>query len=132
MRKQIQLLNDFVPLHEKEWEAMLLIDEAIKSKAEYALESIARMLSGANEVSLSFAQEMLPFERTEHIETDKKEWVQKTTEHLIEAKMREFVFYGNSRTEIWLQIIDFWAGKQTMWPCGGANFNTNKPIKNGQ
>lgn len=127
MRKQIQLINDFVPLHEKEWEAMLLIDEAIKSKVEYALETLARTLSGANVISLSFAQEPLPFERIEHIETDKKEWVEKTTEHLIEAKMREFVFYGNNRTEIWLRIIDFWAGKQAIWPCGGANFNTNKP-----
>ena len=40
----------------------------------------------------------------------------------IEARMMEFIFYGNTKIEVWLNIIDFWAGKVTMFPCGGARF----------
>lgn len=122
MRNTKQMLNSFMPKHEKEWEAKLIIDEAIKSNAEYKLEAIARALSGKNEVKFSYTNKDKPFEQTEHICGNDEKWIEKTSKYLIEARMREFVFYGNSEIDIWLKVIDFWAGKVTIFPCGGANF----------
>lgn len=111
-----------MPEHEKEYEARLMIDEAIKEKTEYHLEAIARMLSGKNKIRWHYAKEE-PIEHVESFEDVNGNWFQVKHKHAIEARMREFVFYGNSRTEIFLKIIDFWAGKKTIFPCGGSSIS---------
>lgn len=126
MRNQNQMLDSFMPLHEKEWEARLFIDEAIKSKTEYTLEAIARALSGTNNINFSYSEKDKPFEHMEHIKGDDEKWITKTNKFKIEARMREFIFRGNTKTDIWLKIIDFWAGNVTVFPCGGASFPNEK------
>jgi hypothetical protein len=122
MRDQNGLLNSFVPQYEKDWDARLYIDEAIKSQAEYHLQTIARALSGKHDIRLNYADKDKPIDRTQHIEGDDGTWIKKTTKHLIEARMDSFVFYGNDITQIWIQVIDFWIGKKMIWPCGGAAY----------
>lgn len=123
MRNQSNLLNSFLPEHEKEWDARLFIDDAIKTKVEYDLESIARALSGNAKIRLEYKPTHDSFfEHTEHIEADDKSWIKVTKKYKIEARMMEYVFYGNTKTDIWLRVIDFWAGKKTIFPCGGAGF----------
>jgi hypothetical protein len=56
MRSEKQMLDSFMPLHEKEWEARLFIDEAIKNKTEYTLEAIARALSGKSNIKFVYAE----------------------------------------------------------------------------
>lgn len=122
MRNEKEMLNSFMPIEEKEWEARLFIDEAIKNKTEYNLEAIARSLSGAYNIEFDYAEKDKPFEYTEHIQGDSKKFITNTNKYRVKAKMREFVFYGNKKVDIWLRIIDFWAGKVTIFPCGGACF----------
>lgn len=69
MRNEIDLLNSFEPIHEKEYEARLFIDKAIKNSTEFHLEAIARALSGNYELKTSKANGK-PFEKTEHINSD--------------------------------------------------------------
>lgn len=126
MRNEKEMLDSFIPLHEKEWEARLFIDEAIKNKTDYTLETIARALSGKSNIKFAYAKKDKPFEHTEHIEGDDKKWITKTSKYGIQAKMRPFVFYGNTKTDLWLKIIDFWAGKTTVFSCGGASFPNQK------
>lgn len=126
MRKQNQMLSAFMPRHEKEWEARLFIDEAIKSKVEYHLEAIAKALSGKDEIKLDYTTEDKPFIHTDHIEGDDGKWTTKSKKYRIEARMREFVFHGNKEIEIWLKVIDFWAGREVCFPCGGASFPNAK------
>ena len=80
MRNEKEMLNSFMPLHEKEWEARLFIDEAIKNKAEYLLEATARALCGVHKIRISYAEENKPFSHSEHIEGDDGKWVVKTKE----------------------------------------------------
>lgn len=126
MRSENKILNTFMPISEKEWEARLFIDEAIKNKVEYTLEALARALSGKSKIKFTYAEKAKPFENTENIQGDDGKWVTKTQKFAIEIKMDEFVFYGNTETQLWLKIIDFWAGKVTVWPCGGAGFPNEK------
>lgn len=126
MRNEKKLLDSFMPLHEKEWESRVFIDEAIKSKSEYTLEAVARALSGLYNIELSYAEKDSPFKYTEHIESDSGQWLTKTKNYGIRAKMREYYFYGNIKIDIWLKVIDFWAGKVSIFPCGGASFPNEK------
>ena len=129
MRNEKDMLNAFMPPSEKNFEARLFIDEAIKNKAEYTLEAVARALSGPCAISVSNAKEGSPYKNTEHIKGDDGEWVSVTNQYSMVAKMNEFVFYGNKKTELWLRIIDFWAGREAQWPCGGASF-PNEDLSN--
>lgn len=126
MRNQKEMSDSFIPLQEKEWEARVFIDEAIKNKTDYTLETIARALSGKCNINFTYAEKDKPFEYTEHIEGDDKKWITKTSKYGIQARMRQFIFYGNTKTDLWLKIIDFWAGKTTVFPCGGASFPNEK------
>lgn len=126
MRNEKTMLNTFMPINEKEWEARLFIDEAIKNKAEYTLEAVARALSGKSKIKFAYAEKEKPFEHRDHISGDEGKWITKTEKFAIEAKMDEFVFYGNTEMQLWLKIIDFWAGKVTVFPCGGASFPNEK------
>lgn len=126
MRNEKEMLDSFIPLHEKEWEARVFIDEAIKNKTDYTLETIARALSGKSNIKFAYAKKDKPFEHTQHIEGDDKKWITKTNKYGIQARMREFIFYGNTKTDLWLKIIDFWTGNITVFPCGGASFPNQK------
>lgn len=121
MRNENMLLNEFVPMHEKEWDARLFIDDAIKTKAEYKLESIARALTGSRLIEFDYANSEQFLENTEHIEGNNGVWIEKTTKYKLRARMKEYHFYGNNKIELWLKIIDFWAGKTSIFPCGGAS-----------
>lgn len=125
MRNEKNMLDAFMPLHEKEWESRLFIDEAIKNKTEYHLETIARALSGKHTIKFSHADKNKPFKHVKHIESDSKGYVTKTKNYKIEARMNGFVFYGNNKIEVWLKVIDFWAGRKKIWPCGGASEPNN-------
>lgn len=118
----MNMLNSFMPKHEKEWEARLFIDEAIKNKAEYTLEAVARALSGKHRIEVAYGTKEKPFERKYHIKGDDDKWIEQTKKYLFEAKMREFVVHANTLTGIWLAIIKFWTEDKTIWPCGGAAF----------
>lgn len=120
MRNEKQLLDSFTPEHEKEWDARLFIDSAVKNKVEFTLEVLARALSGKYEIKWNYSQGK-DFSQVEHIETDNKKWVTVTKHFKIEARMSSYIFYGNSKTDIYLKIIDFWAGKQGIFPCGAAS-----------
>lgn len=122
MRKLNDLGNCFIPKHEKEWEARLFIDSAIKGSVEYQLEAIARALSGRHEIRFTPADESNPFINKEDIQGDDGKWVSKTSEYQIEARMDSFIFYGKNKIQIWTKIIDFWAGKESIFPCGSASF----------
>ena len=128
MRNEKEMLNSFMPLHEKEWEARLFIDSAIKNKSEYTLEAIARALSGKKKLSLRYCEDKKPFEFTEHLQGDGEGnvWIKQTRQYRIQMKMEEYCFFGNNMIEIWLKIIDFWAGKVSIFPCGGAGFPNEK------
>lgn len=122
MRKTNEMLNTFMPQPEKDWEAKLFIDQAIKAQAEYALECVARALSGAYDIQLEYKTQDEPFEDTEHIKGDDGSWIQKTGKYKLRAKMREFTFYGNKPIDLWVKIIHFWTVNQTIMPCGGAQY----------
>jgi hypothetical protein len=129
MRKQNNLLDSFLPKHEKEWESRLFIDEAIKNSVEFHLETIARALCGKYEIKLKKAHER-PFERTEHIEGDCKSWIRKTERFEWEASFDCWVIYGKNKTQMWLNIIDFWAGKQTVFPSGATGYRNEASEEN--
>ena len=119
MRNEMKMLNSFMPLREKEWEARLFIDEAIKNKAEYTLEAVARALAGVK-IEIFYGTQEKPFEYKRHIRGDDDRWIEKTEKYLYQATMRGFVFHANTKIGIWLQVIEFWTEKKVIWPCGGA------------
>ena len=127
MRNQIDLINNFMPIYEKEWESQLFIDKAIKDKAEYHLESIARALSGIYQLEIS-RSENKPFKVTEHIRSDDGEFIEKTERYEWAVKFDAYTLYGKNKLQIWLKIIDFWAGNCMIKPCGGASL-PNKNIE---
>ncbi|WP_395762448.1 hypothetical protein [Elizabethkingia anophelis] len=47
MRNLKTVANNFIPKHEKEWDARLFVDEAIKSHSEIYLEIIKFWISGS-------------------------------------------------------------------------------------
>lgn len=116
------LFTSFIPSLEKEWEAKLFIDEAIKNNVEFHLEAIARALCGSYSIKFEYAERDNYFERTETIKDDNGNYFGRTEKFKIKAYMKEFIFYADNRISIWLQIINFWAGECTIFPCGGANF----------
>ena len=130
MRKLNDLGNSFIPKHEKEWEARLFIDSAIKGSVEYQLEAIARALSGRHEIRINTTVDSHLFLNKEDIQGDDGKWISKTSKYPIEARMDAFVFYGKNETQIWVKIIDFWAGNESIYPCGAASFPNEKAIVN--
>ena len=116
MRKLTDLLDTFMPLAEKEWSARLFTDEAVKGYTQVHLEVIARALCGKYDISLLKATNQ-PFECTEHIQGDCGKWIEKTEKFEWEASFGKWKVYGKNKTQIWLKIIDFFAGKQSLFPC---------------
>lgn len=125
MRNEIDLLNSFEPIHEKEYEARLFIDKAIKNSTEFHLEAIARALSGNYELKTSKANGK-PFEKTEHINSDDGDWVKKTEKFEWEIRFGSYVLFGKNKIDLWLKVIEFWGAKESIFPCGGAYFPNNK------
>jgi hypothetical protein len=127
MREQKILLDSFVPKHESEWDAKLFIDSSIKQNVEFTLEVLARALSGVNEVRFEFHQEA----KSHFIyqETDEGTFPKKTIQYTVEARVDSYCFFGNNKTQVLCQIIDFWAGKQGVFPCGGAHFPNSEVSK---
>lgn len=126
MRNQNEMIDCFMPKHEKEWESRLFIDKAIKDSTEYHLEAIARALTGKYKIRLSCAEKDNPFIKTEHIQGDDEKWIVKTKKYLWEAKFDSYIIYGRNRIDIWLKIISFWAAKESIFPCGAASFPNEK------
>lgn len=124
MRNEQKMINSFMPIHEKEYEARLFIDEAIKGKVEYQLQAMARALSGNNKIRLRYSNNEEQVESIEQVKGDCGTYVRVSKKWAIEARLREFAFYGNNEIQIWLEIINFWAGKTTIFPCGGSFINT--------
>lgn len=124
MRNQQNMINTFMPMHEKEWESRLFIDEAIKGKAEYHLEAIARALAGKNEIRFDVASKEKPHIVPNQIKTDSGRYVTVTNKYLYSVSvMNAFHVYANSMTEVWIEIIKGYAGASPMvFPCGGAFF----------
>jgi len=120
MRIQKRLLDSFLPKHEGEWDARLFIDSAIKQNVEFTLEILTKALSGVNEIKFTFHQE--PQEHFIYQETDEKTFPKYTFKYLCEAKVDSYCFFGKNKIQLLTQIIDFWAGKESVYPCGGAYF----------
>lgn len=120
MRSTTDLLNSFLPKHEKEWDARLFVDQAIKESTERQLEILARALSGICEIRIKVHQE--PQEQVTYADTDCNTFPKKTIKYTHEAYVDTYVFFGNNKTQLYLQIIDFWAGKVSIFPCAGASF----------
>lgn len=127
MREQNKLLNAFLPKHESEWDARLFIDSAIKQSAEFTLDTIAKALSGVNEIRWKTYQE--PQSHVIYQETDEDTFPKKTIKYTIEARIDTYVFFGFNKIEVLCQIINFWAGKQSVFPCGGAYFPNSEISK---
>lgn len=121
MRDQSNLINAFIPLHEKKWEASLFSDKAIKSSVEYHLETLARALSGRTQLIIRMAEKDRPFEQVNHIQSDDGNWIVKTEKYKWMCKIDEFRVYGINKIQLWLNVIDFWAGRTIKFPCGGAS-----------
>lgn len=118
MRNQQEMINSFMPTHEKEWEARLLVDKAIKGQSEYQLEAIARALSGKNEIKFEYEA---PLNKpTFHVCGDDGTWIKETKQFKISAKMGSYCFYANTKAGIWLEIIKFWIEKESVFPCGAV------------
>lgn len=124
MREQKRLLDSFLPKHESEWDARLFIDSSIKQNVEFHLEILAKALSGINEIKYTFHQE--PHSHIIYQETDKGTFPEYTLKYLCEAKVSSYCFFGKNKIQLLTQIIDFWAGKESVFPCGGAYFPNSK------
>lgn len=125
MRDLKQMVNSFVPGHEKTYEAQMFVDTAIKSSVEYSLECCARALSGGYAILLE-KSDVGGYTWTEHIKTDSDGWVEVTKKYQYMAKMEEYSFFADSTAEIWLNIIEFWM-KPKVYPCGGSGFPKLNP-----
>ncbi|AQX86110.1 hypothetical protein I6H88_06655 [Elizabethkingia bruuniana] len=123
MRNLKTVANNFIPKHEKEWDARLFVDEAIKSQSEDWLEIICRALSGSNEIKISKSTDRR-FEKTRWIKADDGNYFNVTETFQYRCTMDRFVFHGNSHSEIYLEIIKFWISG-SIFPCAGA-FKSNK------
>jgi hypothetical protein len=125
MRDTKNVLESLMPMHEKEWDARLFIDSAIKGNADRQLQIIARALSGRHPIRF----ERTPDEgyvSTKHQKDEHGNYFKVVENFKILAKMDKYIFYGNSNAEIWLKIIGFWLVKETVFPCGGAAFPCNR------
>lgn len=127
MRNLKTTYDALVPKHEKEWDAKLLIDSALKNDVEHKLQIMAHALSGKYKISFEKSPHKDKLHKNEvHTSGDCGSFVKTTTKHKLLAKLQSedsgYVFYGNNNTQIYLQIIDFWAGKCSVFPCGGAQF----------
>lgn len=129
MRDQSNLINEFIPLHEKKWEASLFSDKAIKSSVEYHLEILARTLSGRTELIIRMAEKDHPFEQINHIQSDNGDWIVKTEKYKWMCNIGEFRVYGINKIQLWLNVIDFWAGRTTKFPCGGASMRVKDEVR---
>ena len=127
MREQNKLLDSFLPKHEKEWDARLFIDSSIKQNVEFTLGVLAQALSGVNEIRWQHYQDVQS--QVIYQETDEKTFPKKTIHYNLEARVDTYVFVGNNKIEVLCKIIDFWAGKQSLFPCGGAYFPNSEISK---
>lgn len=127
MREQKKLLDSFLPKNESEWEARLFIDSSIKQNVEFTLEVLAKALSGVNEIRFKTYQE--PLTHIIYQETDENTFPKKTIHYTMQARIDTHVFFGNNKIQLLCQIIDFWAGKQSIFPCGGAYFPNSEISK---
>jgi len=112
--------------NEKLWDSRLFIDKALKNETEHTLGIIAKALAGRYKIV--FNSQDAPYEKTEDICGDNSAWVKVTTKHKLMVNMRDedsgYVFYGNNKIEIFVQIINFWAGRCSIFPCAGAQIKT--------
>lgn len=120
MRNPIDLLNSLSSNTEKKWDARLFIDSAVKQSVGFHLGVIANALCGPYKIRFEKATKVL-FENTEYHRTDGGEYVKVTTEYQYMATFDKWVFYGNNKISVLTKIIDFWAGKETVFPCGAAH-----------
>lgn len=127
MRENNKLLQSFMPKHEKEWDARLFIDTAIKGNVEYQTQVLARALSGRYDIKIVHAKDER-FTQTRHVLSDEGDYFKVTESFKLQAKVSSYVFYGNNMTELWLKIIGFWAVQEGVFPCGGAAFPSEKAI----
>ena len=124
MRTQVELLSQILSPEEKEWEARLFVDEAIKSSVEFELQKIAKALSGG--CYFLIEESDVGFEDMCYIKGDDKNYHKVTERRKFCISMKTsdsgWIFYADNRIGLWLKVIDFWAGKQTIFPCASTSW----------
>lgn len=121
MRDLKKIYDNSVSESEKEWDAVMFVDKAIKTSVEIELEILARVLCGREKFEIIEAtKEEDLFVRT-HAQVDGLGGVATiVTKHKMLCKMRFVKFWGDNKAQIYTQIIDFYMSGRN--PCSSAIF----------
>lgn len=125
MRSTLDMAYSFMPQNEKEYEAVLFVDEAIREKVEYHLAALARALCGPKNMNIEYAgpSDTDRFEHTEHKQDNLGGWHELTSRYkyrILFGHNREYTVYGTNLTQAYLRLIDWFAGDCMCFPCMGA------------